>query len=525
VSEVTDSSRELLENPQSLDYPAPPRGRGEGTSAGVEVVVMFAVPLAVALAAAASPLLEPAPTSPAPRTLLAAAPKPKPKAKPNPSPPQGPASAKAFPFKTESHTLPNGLRVVLIPYDSPGLVAYWTLMRVGSRNEPEKGRSGYAHFFEHMMFRGTKQHPADDYNNTVTRLGLNTNAYTDLDLTVYHLYGPAKALPTIIEYEADRFQNLSYDEAQFKTEAGAILGEYAKSSSNPEQKLAEVLQDTAFAKHTYKHTTIGFLQDIQAMPSGFAYSREFFRRYYEPDNATVIVCGDFDANNTLALIEKAYSGWRGHTDPAAIPTEPRQTSHRRATIPWKSPTVPRLAIFWHAYGAKDVKDTAVQRVLAPYLFGKTSPLYEQLVLKKQIVDTIVPSDGIQRDPGLFGVLLRVKDEKNLKAAEHAVVTDVSNLARGRVDPARLAAIKSNVRYENIAELDKPDAIADTLAQYTTLTGDLDYINALYREVDAVRPEDLVAFTKKALLDANRTTVTLTTSTSAKSKSVARGGTQ
>src|SRR5881398_3409014 len=163
---------------------------------------MLAVPLAIALAAVAAP----APVKPAAR------------AQRNPEAQQ---QAKAFPFKTETHTLPNGLRVVFIPYDSPGLVAYWTLMRVGSRNEPEKGRSGYAHFFEHMMFRGTKQHPADDYNNTVTRLGLNTNAYTDLDLTVYHLYGPAKALPTIIEYEADRFQNLSYDEAQFKTEAGA----------------------------------------------------------------------------------------------------------------------------------------------------------------------------------------------------------------------------------------------------------------------------------------------------------------
>ncbi|HVI22646.1 MAG TPA: pitrilysin family protein, partial [Myxococcales bacterium] len=305
MSEVTDPSRELLENPESLDYPAPPRGRGEGTSAGVEVIVLFAVPLAVALAVAAPT------TAGAPGSLLAAAAKPK--TKPNASPPEArqPAAAKAFPFKTESHTLPNGLRVVFIPYDSPGLVAYWTLMRVGSRNEPEKGRSGYAHFFEHMMFRGTKQHPADDYNNTVTRLGLNTNAYTDLDLTVYHLYGPARSLPTIIEYEADRFQNLSYDEAQFKTEAGAILGEYAKSSSNPEQKLAEVLQDTAFTKHTYKHTTIGFLQDIQAMPSGFAYSREFFRRYYEPDNATVVVCGDFDAKDTLDRIQKAYSSWRG----------------------------------------------------------------------------------------------------------------------------------------------------------------------------------------------------------------------
>ena len=149
--------------------------------------------------------------------------------------------------------------------------------------------------------------------------------------------------------------------------------------------------------------------------------------------------------------------------------------------------------------------------------------YQQLVLTKQIVDTMEGDDGVQRDPFLFGVLLRVKDEKNLKATEHAVVSDVSNLARGRVDPSRLAAIKSNVRYENIKQLDKPDAIADTLARYTTLTGDLDYINALYRELDAVRPEDLVAFTKKALLDANRTTINLVTGAGNKPRPVARSG--
>src|SRR5260221_10517591 len=102
-----------------------------------------------------------------------------------------PSTFKAFPYPTETHALPNGLRVVLIPYDSPGLVAYYTLMRVGSRNEVEKGRSGYAHFFEHMMFRGTKAHSSEEYNNTVTRLGLNTNAFTTEDETVYHLYGPA----------------------------------------------------------------------------------------------------------------------------------------------------------------------------------------------------------------------------------------------------------------------------------------------------------------------------------------------
>ncbi|MGZ6123461.1 MAG: M16 family metallopeptidase, partial [Myxococcales bacterium] len=234
-----------------------------------------------------------------------------------------PDPAKAFPFPVEVHTLPNGLRVAFIAYDSPGLVAYYTLMRVGSRNEVEKGKSGFAHFFEHMMFRGTKNHSAEDYNQTVTRLGLNTNAFTSEDMTVYHLYGPARALPTIIEYEADRFQNLFYDEPAFRTEAGAILGEYVKSASNPEQKMFETMSETAFTRHTYAHTVIGYLKDIQDMPSGYQYSREFFRRYYTPDNATLFIAGDFDKAATLAQIEKAYGSWKGKLDAVRVPPEPR----------------------------------------------------------------------------------------------------------------------------------------------------------------------------------------------------------
>jgi zinc protease len=419
------------------------------------------------------------------------------------------ASAKAFPFPTETHTLSNGLRLVLIPYDSPGLAAYYTLMRVGSRNEPEAGRSGYAHFFEHMMFRGTKKHPADDYNATVTRLGLDTNAYTDLDLTVYHLYGPAKALPTIIEYESDRFQNLEYTEAQFKTEAGAILGEYAKSASDPEEKMTEVLQDTAFNRHTYKHTTIGFLADIKAMPSGFEYSREFFRRYYTPDNATIVVVGDFDKADALARLTKAYSGWKGKLDPSPILREPRQTSSRRATVAWNAPTIPRLWMAWHGRGADDVHAAALQAVLAPYLFGETSIVYQELVLKRQTVDSISAGDGVNRDPFLLGALLRVKEEKNLRQAEMVVLREVSNLARGKIDASRVAAIKSNVRYSIIAALEKPDAIANVLVRYTALTSDLDYLSALAREIDAVTPAMLQEYAKRAFLDANRTTVTLT----------------
>ena len=420
------------------------------------------------------------------------------------------ATTKAFPFPTEAHTLPNGLRIVFVPYDSPGLVAYYTLMRVGSRNEPEPGRSGYAHFFEHMMFRGTPTHSADEYGQTITRLGLDSNAFTSNDMTVYHLYGPAKALPTIIDYEADRFEHLAYNEEQFKTEAGAILGEYAKSASNPEMILDEKISETAYTKHTYRHTTIGYLDDVKAMPSGFTYSREFFRRYYTPDNATVIVAGDFDKKETLAHLTKAYGTWKGKLDAAKIPVEPPQTAARTAHVAWKSPTLPRLYVGWHTPGASDLTATAVQAVLDGYLFGPTSVLHSDLVLGRQLVDNLSSEWERARDPYLFGVLVRVKKASDIDTVDEAILAEIRKLAAGTVDSARLEAVRSNLKYGAIARLDTASRVAVTLARTTAQTGDLEAMNKLYARIDKVKPAELSAFAKKWLTDANRTAVTLTT---------------
>ena len=424
-----------------------------------------------------------------------------------------PASAagttRAFPFAREVHTLPNGLRVVLIPYDSPGLVAYYTLMRVGSRNEAEPGRSGYAHFFEHMMFRGTPTHPGEEASRTMSKLGLSTNAFTSNDMTVYHLYGPARALPTIIEYEADRFQHLAYNEEQFKTEAGAILGEYVKSASNPEQILDERLSETAYTVHTYRHTVIGYLDDVKAMPSGFAYSREFFRRYYTPDNATIVIVGDFDNRATLAAVTKAYGGWKGKLDAVKIPVEPPQTAPRSAHVAWKLPTLPRLYLGWHAPAAADVGATAVQSVLGDYLFGPTSPLYQDLVLGRQLVDSMEVTWEPSRDPALFGVLLRVKKPGDVATAQQTVLAELGKLAAGEVDRKRLDAVRSNLKYEAILRLDTAARVAVTLARTSAQTGDVDYMNKLYARIDRLQPAELAAFAKRWLTDGNRTTVTLT----------------
>jgi len=163
----------------------------------------------------------------------------------------------AFPFAFSEKVLANGLRIFVVPYDSPGLVAYYSVVRTGSRNEVEAGKSGFAHFFEHMMFRGTERYSTERYNAEIKAMGADSNAFTAEDMTVYHILAGKSALAKVVEIEADRFLNLKYDEASFQKEARAVLGEYNKGSSDPLQKMDEALHDHAFAVHSYKHTPSG----------------------------------------------------------------------------------------------------------------------------------------------------------------------------------------------------------------------------------------------------------------------------
>ena len=173
-------------------------------------------------------------------------------------------------------------------------------MRTGSRDEYEPGRSGFAHFFEHMMFRGTERYPSELYQKKLAEMGANANAYTTDDHTAYHISMTAEDLEQVLDLESDRFQNLSYPEVAFQTEAGAVYGEYRKSRTDPMFTLYESLMATAFEQHTYGHTTLGYERDIAAMPTLYEYSRNFFRRYYRPENTVLFIAGDVDAGARAA---------------------------------------------------------------------------------------------------------------------------------------------------------------------------------------------------------------------------------
>ncbi|HYJ45950.1 MAG TPA: pitrilysin family protein, partial [Pyrinomonadaceae bacterium] len=212
-----------------------------------------------------------------------------------PAKPQAATQAKGqkiFPYQYTIDELPNGLHLITVPTDFPNLVALYIVVRTGSRNEIEPGKSGYAHLFEHLMFRGSEHYTGQERDEILKRAGADSNAYTTDDRTVYHEVFSKEDLDKIMELEADRFQRLKYEPDAYKTETKAVLGEFNKNSADPSEKIFEVLRAAAYKKHTYEHTTMGFIKDIEDMPNQYDYSLQFYNRYYRPENATIIVVGD-----------------------------------------------------------------------------------------------------------------------------------------------------------------------------------------------------------------------------------------
>src|SRR5437868_8942742 len=252
-------------------------------------------------------------------------------------------SGKIFPYPYAQHDLSNGLRLITVRTDYPNLVALYIVVAAGSRNETEPGKTGFAHLFEHMMFRGTEKFPPEKYQQVLQQAGADGNAFTSTDLTAYHITFSKEDLASILMLEADRFQHLKYSADVLKTESLAVLGEYNKNTANPLRKLDEAMRETAFDRHPYRHTAMGFLKDIQDMPQQYDYSLQFFDRYYRPEYTTLVVAGDIDPAAVRALVEKHWGTWpRGHYRPE-IPVEAPQNGPRSSHVDWPSPTLPWIS--------------------------------------------------------------------------------------------------------------------------------------------------------------------------------------
>ena len=416
---------------------------------------------------------------------------------------------KVFPFPINQITLDNGLKIVSIPFDSPGIIAYYTVVRTGSRNEIEPGKSGFAHFFEHMMFRGTEKYSAEKFNEMLKAIGADNNANTSDDRTVYHTLASADALETIMDMESDRFMNLKYSEADFRTEAGAILGEYNKNYSSPFMTIFEKMREAAYDKHTYKHTTMGFLKDIEDMPNQYQYSLEFFDRWYRPENCVVVVVGDFNQERLVALAKQYYGPWKRGTYKLDVPAEPPQTQEKTINLPWKAKTLPVVAMGYHGPAFSDnSKDMPAMDLLSQLLFSPTSDLFRKLVVEQQLVEFVQGSQGDSRDPGLFQIFTRVKDPKNIELVRSEIEKAIEDAKVTPIPEERLKAIKSYLRYQYAMGLDNPNSVANSIGHYIMLTGDPESVNRVYRLYEQITPEDIMGVAKKYMTSTNRTTVIL-----------------
>jgi zinc protease len=419
------------------------------------------------------------------------------------------ADSPVLPFEARTRTLPNGLVVIVVPTGLPNIVSVQIPVKTGSRNEVEPGRSGFAHFFEHMMFRGTKAYPPEAYQAVLTRAGARQNAYTTDDYTNYHTTFAREDLETILKVEADRFLNLDYPVEAFKTESRAVLGEYNKNSANPLRKLIEVQRQSAFKVHTYRHTTMGFLADIEDMPNQYDYSRAFFDRWYRPEHVALIVAGDVVPEEVFALVEKYWGGWKKGTATAEIPPEPPPAGPVRAHVPWDAPTLPWLSVAFHGPAFSETsREWAALDLLADLTFGPTSDLYRKLVENEQKVDQLEVYFPPNADPYLLSVFGRVKRAEDVAYVRDEILKAAAVTRLSPPDERRLEDAKANNRYTLLRRLDNTDAIAATLARFVRYRRSYDTINELYRTYDAVTSADLGAVARRYLTDAGLVQTTL-----------------
>jgi zinc protease len=415
---------------------------------------------------------------------------------------------KILPYPIYQHKLSNGLNVVTVPFDSPGLAAFYIVVRVGSRNEVEQGVTGFAHFFEHMMFRGTEKYPREKYNEVLKVTGAGANANTSLDRTIYHMTGNADYLEKMFELEADRFMNLNYPEHDFKVEAGAVKGEYTKNFANPYQRLYESLVNTAFDVHTYKHTTMGFFDDIVDMPNQYEYSLKFFDRYYRPEYSTIVVVGDIDPENVNKLAEKYFSEWKTGDYTIAIPPEPMQTEKRSVHLQDGS-IPPFMSLNYKGPAFSDSKiDMAALDVLTTILFSQNSELYKKLVVEEQKLRFLGGGAMNTRDPYLINIQASFISKDDFQYVKDEIIKAVNNIRDNGVSEELLEKTRSNLKYSFAMSIDSPDVIANSICQFIYLTGDPESLNRFYSLYDNVTESDVKMVAEKYFKDSGLTIATI-----------------
>jgi zinc protease len=368
-------------------------------------------------------------------------------------------------------TLPNGMKVVMLEDHSTPIVHLQMWYHVGSKNE-KAGRTGFAHLFEHMMFKGSKNVEPEGHPSYISSVGGQSNAFTNEDATVFWETVPAQYLPLVLWLEADRLASLRIEEKVFKTEREVVKEERRMRIENqPYGRLQEIIADHAFTVHPYKHPVIGSMKDLEA--ASVADVREFFQTYYVPNNATAILVGDFDSKEALALVTQ-YLGRVPKSDkpvPRDIPREPPQTKERRITISEEWP-LPAVVVAHHITfdGNPDSYPLHIaSKVLSD---GQSSRIYRKLVYEKGIALAAFGGGNIIEDPNLFFAVALVQPGHTTEEAANALIAELDKLRNEPITAAELQQAKNQFARDYILGRESNQSKAEMLGHAAVIHDDI-----------------------------------------------------
>jgi len=404
--------------------------------------------------------------------------------------------------------LDNGLRVILLEDHSTPIVHLQLWYHVGSKNE-RPGRTGFAHLFEHMMFKGSKNVGPEEHPSLISSVGGQSNAYTNEDTTVFWETVPAHYLPMILWLEADRMASLRIDEGTFRTEREIVKEERRLRVDNqPYGRLSEIIYDHTFTTHPYKHPTIGSMDDLEA--ASIDDVRDFYQTYYVPNNATLVLVGDFEPAQALDLV-KEYLGRvpRSAEDvPRDIPKEPPQEKERHVTIeePWPLPAV---VVAYHITYDGDPDSYPLHVASKVLSDGQSSRIYRKLVYEDQVALAAFGQANLIEDPNLFYAVAIVQPGRSPAEAERALIAEFDRLKTEPISDEELERAKNQFRRDYILGRESNQQKASVLAHADVLHhGDVTTADGEFDIFMGLTTDDVQRVARTYFTPENRTVLTI-----------------
>ncbi|MGZ3461031.1 MAG: M16 family metallopeptidase [Archangium sp.] len=399
-------------------------------------------------------------------------------------------------------TLKNGMKVIVwSDMDNPS-VALFDWFHVGSRNE-RPGITGLSHFFEHMMFNGAKKYGPGEFDRVMEAHGGRNDAYTSEDVTVYQDWFPRSALETIFDLEADRLAHLAIDPKRVESERGVVYSERRSSVDNDNNGLLmEQVQATAFVAHPYQIPVIGWPSDIEGWTQEDL--ERYFRTYYAPNNATLIVVGAVKAEEVFALAEKYLEPIAAQPAPEPVRTqEPAQPGERRVVVR-KLAQAPLLDMAFHGFKASDPEAPALEVLLRILTDGDSSRLHRRLVEETQVAIQVTGFRAAGFDPGLTWLLVELPPGGDLGKAEALLDEELGKVVVAGVTDAELSKAKNILVADFWRNLETNSGRAQALGTYEVFHGDWRKLFSAPERYEAVTREQVQKVAAKVFSRNNRT---------------------